>query len=219
MKKIFILLLTSFLLFSCNSPDEQSNTQTWNNKLEQQKTILALWDSLTAWLWVDVSDNYPSKLEKKLTENWYNYKVINAWVSWDTSDWLKSRVWLYLDQKPDIVILVIWWNDWLRWLSTSDLKTNIIEIIDTFPTTTKIVLWWMDIPINLWLKYRKEFKNVYTDVKKEKENIYLMDYFLEWVWWVREFNNNDKIHPNSAWYDIIVNNLYNLLIKNNILEK
>ncbi len=219
MKKIFILLLTSLFLFSCTSKNEQTNTQTWNTVIEQQKTILALWDSLTAWLWVDVSDNYPSKLEKKLTQNWYKYKVVNAWVSWDTSDWLKSRVWLYLEPKPDIVILVIWGNDWLRWLSTSDLKTNIIEIIDAFPPTTKIVLWWMDIPMNLWPKYRNEFKSIYKEIKKEKENIYLIDYFLEWVWWVRELNNSDKIHPNSAWYDIVVNNLYNFLIKNNILEK
>ncbi|MDP2090727.1 MAG: arylesterase [Candidatus Gracilibacteria bacterium] len=219
MKKIFILFLTSFLLLSCNSHDEQSNNQTGNNKLEQKKTILALGDSLTAGLGVDVSENYPSKLEKKLAENGYNYKIVNAGISGDTSDGLKSRVGLYLDLKPEIVILVIGGNDGLRGLSTTNLKSNIIEIIDSFPSTTKIVLGGMDIPINLGLKYRKEFKNVYTDIKKEKENIYLMDYFLEGVGGVRDLNISDKIHPNSAGYDLIVNNLYNFLIKNNILEK
>ncbi|MDD2871316.1 MAG: arylesterase [Candidatus Gracilibacteria bacterium] len=219
MKKIFILLLMSFLLFSCTSKDNGTNTQTGNTASEQQKTILALGDSLTAGLGVDSSDNYPSKLENLLAKNGYNYKVVNAGVSGDTSDGLKSRVGLYLELNPDIVIIVIGGNDGLRGLSTIDLKSNIINIIDSFPSSTKIVLGGMDIPINLGLKYRNEFKNVYKEIAKQRENIYLIDYFLEGVGGVRELNNSDKIHPNSAGYDIVVKNLYDFLIKKDILEK
>ena len=94
-----------------------------------------------------------------------------------------------------------------------------MSIIDTFPDNTKIVLWGMDIPINLWLKYRNDFKNVYKEISKEREKIYFLPYFLEWVWWNPNFNIDDNIHPNSQWYDIIVQNLYDFLIKNDVLTK
>lgn len=219
MKKFFLVFLSLFIFLSCSKNPFVEKEDLWENIIVKQKTIIALGDSLTAWYWVEISENYPTKLEKKLIENNYDYKIINAWISWDTSAWLKSRVSLYLEQNPEIVIIVIWWNDALRWLSTVDLKSNILSIIDTFPDNTKIVLWGMDIPINLWLKYRNDFKNVYKEISKERENIYFLPYFLEWVWWNPNFNIDDNIHPNSQWYDIIVQNLYDFLIKNDVLTK
>lgn len=219
MKKFFLVFLSLFIFLSCSKNPSVEKEDLWENIIVKEKTIIALGDSLTAWYWVDISENYPTKLEKKLLENNYDYKIVNAWISWDTSAWLKSRVSLYLEQNPEIVIIVIWWNDALRWLSTVDLKSNILSIIDTFPDNTKIVLWGMDIPINLWLKYRNDFKNVYKEISKERENIYFLPYFLEWVWWNPNFNIDDNIHPNSQWYDIIVQNLYDFLIKNDVLTK
>lgn len=219
MKKFFLVFLSLFIFLSCSKNPSVEKEDLWENIIVKEKTIIALGDSLTAWYWVDISENYPTKLEKKLLENNYDYKIVNAWISWDTSAWLKSRVSLYLEQNPEIVIIVIWWNDALRWLSTVDLKSNILSIIDTFPDNTKIVLWGMDIPINLWLKYRNDFKNLYKEISKERENIYFLPYFLEWVWWNPNFNIDDNIHPNSQWYDIIVQNLYDFLIKNDVLTK
>jgi len=219
MKKFFLVFLSLFIFISCSKNSSIQEEKILENNIVKEKTIIALWDSLTAWYWVDISENYPTKLEKKLLENNYNYKVVNAWISWDTSAWLKSRVSLYLEQNSEIVIIVIWWNDALRWLSTVDLKSNILSIIDTFPDNSKIVLWGMDIPINLWLKYRNDFKNVYKEISKERENIYFLPYFLEGVWWNPNFNIDDNIHPNSQWYDIIVQNLYDFLVKNDVLTK
>ena len=214
--KYFLLIIT-FLLFSCSKNNIVSDNQNvW--KVQEKQVILALWDSLTAWNWVDENQNYPSKLQEKLDENWYNYEVINAWVSWDTSQNLKSRVWLYLDKKPKIVILVIWWNDWLRGLGVTDLKNNILDIINTFKES-KIVLWWMDLPLNLWPKYREEFKNVYIEIAKERPDIYFLKYFLEWVGWNPDLNNEDMIHPNSKWYDIIIKNLFDFMEKNKVVSK
>ena len=220
MKKIIFIFLFLFFSSCSNSQvQEKENIEKWN-LTQTQKTILALGDSLTAWYWVDLNENYPYLLEQKLWEKSYNYKVINWWISWDTSDWLKSRASLYLSQNPDIVIIVIWWNDWLRWLSTENLKNNILEIVDIFSDwNRKIIIWWMDIPANLGSKYRSDFKNVYHEVSKERKDIYFLDYFLDWVWWIAKYNLNDRIHPNLQWYEIIVDNLYDFLVKNKILEK
>lgn len=220
MKKIIFLLILIFSLFWCSKNttlnQDESFTQTWNI----QKTILALWDSLTAWYWVLEQENYPYKLKQTLQENWYNYEIINAWVSGDTSDNVLSRVDLYLDNPPDILILVVWWNDWLRWLSTENLKLNIQKIISKFDIKkTKIILAWMQVPNNLWEKYSLDFKKVYEDIATENKNIYFYPFFLDKVELNPELTISDNIHPNSKWYDIIVKNLYDFILKNNILTK
>ncbi len=213
----YIFLLFSLFLFSCNT-ENQNDIISETIEIQQKEIILALWDSLTAWYWVEESENYPTQLQKKLDEYWYKYEIINAWVSWDTSANLLSRSSLYLEKKPSIVILVIGGNDGLRWLSTVELQQNIWKIIDTFPDA-KIVLGWMDIPANLWISYRNDFKKVYTEIANEKKDIYFLDYFLEWVWGKKEYNISDMIHPNRDGYKIIVENLVKFLEKNNIITK
>lgn len=219
MKKIIVILVMSLLLFSCSIKETSINNEP--EKIEEKsKTILALWDSLTAWYGVGENENYPYKLEKKLNDEWYKYNVINAWVSWDTSANLKSRAGLYLKNKPEIVILVIGWNDWLRWLSVLDLKKNILDIIDLYEKNwVKVVLWWMDVPTNLWSNYRESFKKIYKEIADERKNIYFHEYFLDKVMWDKLLNIEDMIHPNSIWYDIIAEDLYTFLYENDLLSK
>lgn len=215
----YIVLFFTLFLFSCSfSNDENIEVKSENINNTKKEVILSLWDSLTAWYWVWEDENYPYKLQNILDENWYNYEVINAWVSWDTSANVLSRASLYLEKNPKIVIIVVWWNDWLRWISTTDLKENILGIIDIFPKS-KIVLWWMDIPVNLWIKYRQDFRNVYTEIANEKKDIFFIEFFLDWVAWKTSLNIDDMIHPNSAWYDIIVKNLFKFLQEKEIITK
>ncbi|MDP5038932.1 MAG: GDSL-type esterase/lipase family protein, partial [Candidatus Gracilibacteria bacterium] len=160
MKKIFIILFM-FLLFSCGN-----DIQTIENNQEILKTkkILSLGDSLTAGYGLDILESYPSKLQESLKIEGYNYEVINAGVSGNTSDDLLSRIKLY-DDDYDIVIIVIGGNDGLRGNSLVNLEKNIQEIIDYFEgKNTKIVLGGLkQLPLNLGLNYIKEFTLVYEN--------------------------------------------------------
>lgn len=211
----YIFLIFSLFLFACWKAEKPIEVR---EKLPEKQLILALWDSLTAGYWVVENENYPSKLQKKLDDERYNYSIMNAWVSWDTSANILSRASLYLEKNPAIVILVVWWNDALRWLSTVDIKKNILNIIDTFPTS-KVVLWGMDIPANLWVQYRADFKKVYQEIAFERKNIFFLPFFLEWVAGKSNLNISDMIHPNSFWYDIIVKNVMDFLQKNKIITQ
>lgn len=215
MKKMLIWLVC--MLCSCSTSNEDMVGEN-EPKIMNQNIILALWDSLTAGYGVDETENYPTQLQQKLSDIWYEYKVVNAWVSGDTTANVLSRAELYLEQKPEIVLLVVGWNDGLRWLSPQEMKNNILQIIDTFSWST-VVLGGMDLPENLWEAYRTQFKQVYQDIANERQNIYFIPFFLEWVWGVDEYNISDRIHPNQKWYEIIVNNLVLFLEKNNILKK
>lgn len=220
MKYLFFLLVSIVFLTSCAKTDTVTPiSPKQNDTLNDQWVIVALGDSLTAWFGLPLEESYPSKLAKILEEEWYNYEVINGWVSGDTSQQLRERAELYLDQDPDIALIVIGGNDGLRGLSTDLLKQNILEIIDLYQENDiEIVLGWMDIPINLWLNYRNEFRKIYDEIAKERD-IYFLESFLKDVWGVASLNQADRIHPTSEGYDIIVANLYQFLLWNDILTK
>lgn len=141
-------------------------------------------------------------------------------MSGDTSKNLLDRAELYLDKNPDIVLLVIGGNDGLRGLSTSQMQENIQKIIDIYgKTPAKIVLGGMDVPINLGLDYRADFREVYQVLAKENPDIYFLEFFLEGVAGDPSLNIPDRIHPNAAGYKIIVQNLFTFLKKENIIQK
>lgn len=219
-KKIFILLFVSMILVSCWNANNTSDFSE-DKKEIVEKNILALWDSITAWYNLDLSQAYPAQMQELLKNDWYNYKVINAWVSGDTSKNLLDRIELYDDLKIDIYMLTIWWNDGLRRQSVITMKENISQIIDHLEAINpdaQIVLSGMQMPINLWWNYSKEFNKSYWELS-EKYNLPLYAFFLEWVAKDSNLNLSDGIHPNKAGYKIIAENLYEFLEDEDIIQK
>jgi len=219
MKKIIAGLVSIFLLASCTTTnDTQENSQEIN---AQQKTILALWDSITAGYNLDISQAYPAQLETLMQDNGYNYKIINAWVSWDTSQNLLDRIDLYADTQADIYLLTIGGNDALRRMDLQNLKQNIQEIIDTIYSQNpdaQIVLSGMQIPINYGLSYANNFKNLYSEIAEEN-NLEFYEFFLEGVAQKSDLNLSDGIHPNEKWYAIIAQNLFDFLKTEKIISQ
>jgi len=219
-QKSLVILTSIFVLVSCGggNPDAPINPVS-TTPVEEEKVIVALGDSLTAWFGLPEDDSYPSKLSVKLEEEWYNYKVINGWVSGETSKQLLDRAELYLDQDPDVAIIVIGGNDGLRSLPIDQMKDNIIAIIDLYQENgVEVVIAWMDIPINLGFSYRNDFKGAYKEISNER-NIHFMKFFLEDVAGIGYLNQLDKIHPTAEGYDIVVENLYQFLLWDDILKK
>ena len=227
MKKINILaiaIIMSFILASCGKTETITQPLTEGNTAQEStepKTIIALGDSITAWYSLPIEDSYPSQLEVLLQDNWYNYKLINAWVSGNTSIQLLNRLDLYLEDEeniPDIAIVVIGWNDGLRGQSTEELEANIQKIIEKLQEkNVEVVLWGMQIPPNNWLRYYLSFKNLYGDVADDTD-VALIDFFLEDVATKWIYNLPDKIHPNKDWYAIIAENTFEFLKKKKIIQ-
>ena len=219
--KILLVFSCLFFLFSCGETEEIVWKKQIETEPQETKTILALWDSLTAWYTLPLEDSYPMQLEALLQDSGYKYELINAGVSGDTSAQILKRIDLYLEDDseiPDLAIVVAGANDWLRGQSIDELEDNLTQIVEKLQTKwVTVIIWWMQIPPNRWLKYFNDFKWVYKKVAKAM-NAELIDFFLEDVATKWIYNLRDGIHPNKEGYAIISQNIFEFLEKNKLIK-
>src|SRR5688500_6335450 len=87
--------------------------------------IVFLGDSLTAGLGLPTDQSYPSLIGKKLTQRGYDYEIVNAGVSGDTSAGGLRRLDWSLAGDVRVLVVALGANDGLRGLPTTDLKKNL----------------------------------------------------------------------------------------------
>jgi len=170
--------------------------------------IVAMGDSLTEGLGVNQAEAYPAQLERKLRENGYNYTVINAGVSGETTTGALARVDWVLTLKPDIVILATGGNDSLRAIDPALTQENIRQLVQTFQTAgVVVVLAGMQTVQNLGQEYTNAFRAIYPALATAYD-VTLIPFFLEDVAGDPKLNQDDFIHPTAAGYTIVVETIY-----------
>ncbi len=92
--------------------------------------IIAFGDSLTAGFGLAEKESYPYLLQQKLKAEGYNYEVINAGVSGETSIGGLERIdWVLEMENVEILILELGANDLLRGLPVAKMKENLSTVI------------------------------------------------------------------------------------------
>src|SRR6266487_2816085 len=91
---------------------------------DSRPVILAFGDSLTAGYGVQRGSGYPERLQRKLDERGYKYRVVNMGISGDTTSGGRARMKPALAEKPSIVILELGANDGLRGLQVDRMQNN-----------------------------------------------------------------------------------------------
>src|SRR5690606_23206721 len=93
--------------------------------------IIALCDSLIAGFGLAETESYPYLLQQRLNEDGYNYEVINAGVSGDTSiGGFERAEWVLEQENVKILVLELGANDLLRGMPVSQMKKNLAGIIE-----------------------------------------------------------------------------------------
>jgi acyl-CoA thioesterase-1 len=171
--------------------------------------IVAFGDSLTAGLGLAEDRAYPALLEKKLLSDGFNYRVINAGISGETSSGALSRIkWVISALKPDIIILETGANDGMRGISPGILRDNLDQILSIIKENNiKVILAGMKMLPNLGPIYGASFESVYTQMARKHE-VPFIPFFLEGVAGDDRLNREDGIHPNEEGYARIVENIY-----------
>ncbi|MCL7489125.1 MAG: arylesterase [Desulfobulbaceae bacterium] len=210
---ILLLLLASLLFLSCDRNEPTPPAEETKAAPQYEGTIIAVGDSLTAGLGVAEAAAWPALLEDKLRQNGYNWQVINAGISGETSSGAFSRIKWITAQKPDIVILSTGANDGLRGIPVPVIKENISKAVQMLREENIIVvLAGMQIVRNLGPDYTSAFADIYPAVAQEQECI-LIPFLLRNVAGEPALNQADTIHPNEEGHKIIVETVYPFILK------
>ena len=206
------LMMVFFLYLVGCSGESASNddaSKTAAVKQTTRKTIVAVGDSLTAGLGVDESEAYPARLQKKLADDGYDFNVVNAGVSGETSSGTLSRIeWVISNLKPDIIILETGANDGLRGIDPDILRKNLDRIVSVIKANNiEVILCGMKMLPNLGPEYSNAFTRIYPEIA-QKHAIPLVPFFLEGVAGDPRFNQPDRLHPTAKGYRRIVDHIY-----------
>ena len=201
---IHVVICSCLILAACGQAEPPSAPP----EIQFTGTIVAMGDSLTEGLGVPEEKTYPALLQKALRDKGYDYRVVNAGISGETSSGARSRMDWVLRMKPDIIILETGANDGLRGLDPELIRRNIREMVDAFTAEgIVVVLAGMKTLPNLGPVYSKMFADVYTGVGGDTDVI-LIPFFLEGVAGVTKMNQPDGIHPTAEGYAKVLEHIF-----------
>ncbi|GAB3266454.1 arylesterase [Larkinella harenae] len=210
------------LMWGCNSKTETSQTQDEKpsttdapDKKEEntRKTILFFGNSLTAGYGLDPAEAFPALVGEKAKAAGYDYQIVNAGSSGETTAGGKSRISWVLRKPVDVFVLELGANDGLRGIPLDDSRKNLQAIIDTVRLKSpqaQIVLAGMRIPPNLGPDYSEQFYKMYTDLADKNKTV-LIPFLLENVGGIRKLNQPDGIHPTAEGHQIVADNVWKVL--------
>jgi len=202
--RIYLVLALCWLLIGSVLQSEAAPLSQPRSK----GTIVAVGDSLTAGLGVNEEEAYPARLEKKLRAAGYDWKVVNAGISGETSSGTLSRINWVMKLRPDIVILETGANDGLRGIDPAVTRKNIDETIRILKQqNVTVVLAGMRMVRNLGKEFTKGFADLYPFLAR-KHGLILVPFFLQGVAGDPSLNQPDGIHPTAEGYRIITENIY-----------
>lgn len=210
MKSKYWIALLTLILACCNNkstpPPEHSAAP-----VKQRPKIVAFGDSLTAGLGLTAKETYPAQLQSMLDSAGYEYEVVNAGVSGDTSAGGLRRMDWVLDENVKIVILELGANDILRGLPINLMKQNLAKMIESMQARgITVVLAGMEAPTNSGPEYRKEVHEAYP-LLAEKYHTPFIPFFLEGVVQSEKLVQEDLSHPNPEGAKVLATTVFSVL--------
>jgi acyl-CoA thioesterase-1 len=165
---------------------------------EDAPRIVALGDSLTSGHGIGKADAYPAVLQARLDDSGYNYQVVNAGVSGDTTSRALRRYRETLDGDVKLLIVALGANDGLRGVPVEQLKSNLSVIIEEAQRRgIAVVLIGMDaLPVHGWA-YSVAFHRAYEELAA-RYGIPLVPFVLMKIMTDASLMQSDGAHPNQA---------------------
>src|SRR5262245_59828065 len=165
----------------------------------ERPVVLFLGDSLTAGYGLAAEEAFPALVQERIDAAGFDYRVVNAGVSGDTSAGGRRRIDWLLRQPIAVLVLALGANDMLRGQDLGALRANLRAIVEktraAYPGAG-LVIAGMRAPPNLGRDYARGFETVFRELAEES-GAALIPFLLEGVAADPDLNQADGIHPTA----------------------
>jgi acyl-CoA thioesterase-1 len=214
-----LCFISAAILFSAcgaSSAEQQTNRRVEKKPPTQiasdRPKIIAFGDSLTAGFGLAEKESYPYLLQERLRADGYDYEVVNAGVSGETSLGGLERIdWVLEQENGRILILELGANDLLRGLPVAKMKDNLDRIIKKAKAkNVEVLLCGMLAPPTMGAQYQREFVTAFPDLATANR-VEFLPFVLEGIALDPKLNQSDGIHPNAEGAKVLMANVYKAL--------
>jgi acyl-CoA thioesterase-1 len=160
--------------------------------------VLVLGDSLSAEYGIARGAGWVRLLQDRLQQERFDYSVVNASISGETTVGGKTRLPdLLARHRPAIVVVELGANDALRGLSLQVTESNLRNIVSGAQKAgASVLLIGMRIPPNYGPDYTEKFFALYPRLAGEYK-VRLVPFFLDKVIARQDWFQADRIHPTA----------------------
>lgn len=174
--------------------------------------LVVLGDSLSAAYGIRVEEGWVALLQKRLREQGYGYRVVNASASGETTGGALARLPRILQvHRPAIVIVELGGNDGLRGVPVPEMRSNLERIVTlSRQAGAKVLVAGMRIPTNYGPQYTRQFTGTFAEVAR-KFDAALVPFFLERIALDDEYFQPDRIHPVAGAQPLLLDTVWPVL--------
>ena len=157
-------------------------------------------------------EGWVALLSQRLAGQGYEYQVVNASVTGDTTRGGRARIARALERhQPAILIIELGGNDGLRGIRIDEMRDNLAAMIEAGQAAgTEVMLISMQIPPNYGAAYAGEFAQTYSALSDAYQlpppPFLLTDVALD-----DNLMQSDGIHPNAKAQPQMLDNVWPVL--------
>lgn len=172
-------------------------------------TLLVLGDSLSAAYGIGPKEGWVTLLEERLKQKRFDYSVVNASISGETTSGGATRIDEALERtRPAVVIVALGGNDGLRGLPVGQMTANLSRIIAAaINRGARVLLVGIRMPPNYGARYARGFEAAFVEVTG-RHRVPLVPHILEGIGDRRELMQEDNIHPTATAQPRILENIW-----------
>ena len=176
---------------------------------DEPPVVMVLGDSLSAGYGMDTDQSWTALLQQRLSEQGYEYRVVNASISGETSEGGRTRIDELVERlAPRLVIVELGGNDGLRGLPPDRTRGNLTAIVETAQAAgAAVALLGMRIPPNYGRRYTRAFAGTFKDVAAAT-GVPWVEFFMDGVALDAGLMQDDGIHPNVQAQPVLLDNAW-----------